>query len=319
MRLDLLNPYSEQETPSDKLSVLDIKAQDERGRWFNVEMQMHLGRALAPRLLYYWARLYGAQLVEGDEYDQLRQTISICFLNQTMFHQREAYHSVFGLWERPRQLCLAEHLEIHLLEIPKFHRAVEALREPLDFWLYFLQNGKELDADALPSRLARPEIQQAMEVLKMFSQSELERDRYENRLKGWRDYRALVRAREEAIQERDEVTRERDEVTRKWDEAARERDEVTRKWDEAARKRDEVTRERDEVTRKWDDATRERDQAIERRDVALEVNRRNLSRRIQLCQRLLGQAQTPCDQLMARSLDDLQSLADQLEQQLPDP
>ena len=165
VRLDLLNPYSEQETPSDKLSVLDIKAQDERGRWFNVEMQMHLGRALAPRLLYYWARLYGAQLVEGDEYDQLRQTISICFLNQTMFHQREAYHSVFGLWERTRQLCLTEHLEIHLLEIPKFHRAVEALREPLDFWLYFLQNGKELDADALPSRLARPEIQQAMEVL----------------------------------------------------------------------------------------------------------------------------------------------------------
>ena len=34
---------------------------------------------------------------------------------------------------------------------------------------------------------------------------------------------------------------------------------------------------------------------------------------------LLGQAPTPGDQLMARSPDDLQSLADQLEQQLPDP
>ena len=51
----------------------------------------------------------------------------------------------------------------------------------------------------------------------------------------------------------------------------------------------------------------------------LKANQRNLSRRIQLCQRLLGQTQTPGDLLMARSLDELQSLADQLEQQLPDP
>ena len=203
IQLDLLNPYSEQDSLSDKLTVLDIKARDERGRWFNVEMQMHLGLALVPRLLFYWARLYGSQLVEGLDYDRLRPTISICFVNQVMFREREAYHSVFRLLEQDSQVCLTEHQELHLLEIPKFRRELEALREPLDFWLYFLKNGKDLDADALPGPLARPDICRAMEVLKVFSQSELERDRYENRLKAQRDLMSLKREREDAIRERE--------------------------------------------------------------------------------------------------------------------
>jgi hypothetical protein len=38
--LQLLNPYNEQITMDDKLSILDIKARDDRGRLFNVQMQM---------------------------------------------------------------------------------------------------------------------------------------------------------------------------------------------------------------------------------------------------------------------------------------
>jgi hypothetical protein len=34
-------------------------------------------------------------------------------------------------------------LEIHVLELPNFERSLVDLREPLDFWLYFLKNGSE--------------------------------------------------------------------------------------------------------------------------------------------------------------------------------
>jgi hypothetical protein len=37
---ELLNPFNLQETLDDKLSVLDIKARDQAGRQFNVEMQI---------------------------------------------------------------------------------------------------------------------------------------------------------------------------------------------------------------------------------------------------------------------------------------
>jgi predicted transposase/invertase (TIGR01784 family) len=38
--LDLLNPFNEKETTDDKLSIVDLKARDQEGRHFNVEMQM---------------------------------------------------------------------------------------------------------------------------------------------------------------------------------------------------------------------------------------------------------------------------------------
>ncbi len=38
--VELLNPFNLQETLDDKLSVLDIKARDQAGRQFNVEMQI---------------------------------------------------------------------------------------------------------------------------------------------------------------------------------------------------------------------------------------------------------------------------------------
>ena len=43
------------ETPDDKTSVMDIKARDETGRQFNVEMQLLAYGAFRPRALYYWS------------------------------------------------------------------------------------------------------------------------------------------------------------------------------------------------------------------------------------------------------------------------
>ena len=37
---ELLNPFNPKEGLNDKLSILDIKARDESGRQFNIEMQM---------------------------------------------------------------------------------------------------------------------------------------------------------------------------------------------------------------------------------------------------------------------------------------
>jgi hypothetical protein len=50
---------------------------------------------------------------------------------------------------------------VHLIELPKFTKRLEELEKPLDLWLYFLQNGEQLDADALPGSLDIPEIRWA--------------------------------------------------------------------------------------------------------------------------------------------------------------
>jgi len=64
-----------------------------------------------------------------------------------------------------------------------------------------------MDADALPRPLDTPEICRAMEVLKMFSQNEMERELYEGRLKEKRDRQMFETQVATAIRERDEARR----------------------------------------------------------------------------------------------------------------
>jgi len=151
-------------------------------------MQMVPPPIYPQRVLYYWAVLYGQQLREGERYDRLQPTISISFVNKVLFPEFPEYHLDFQLRcsQRP-ELVFTEQQSVHLIELPKFTRRVEELGDELDAWCYFLVHGASLDPDNLPAALRIPAIVRAMEVLKMLAQSELERERYEARLKDWRD------------------------------------------------------------------------------------------------------------------------------------
>ena len=77
--IELLNPFNPKESADDKLSILDIKARDQSGRQFNVEMQMlayPLLREAHPLLLLPAApaaasRGPGLPGAEADHFDQL--------------------------------------------------------------------------------------------------------------------------------------------------------------------------------------------------------------------------------------------------------
>ena len=51
----LLNPYNNKEHSRDRLSILDIKATDEQGRQYNIEMQLTDQVYYNQRALYYWS------------------------------------------------------------------------------------------------------------------------------------------------------------------------------------------------------------------------------------------------------------------------
>jgi predicted transposase/invertase (TIGR01784 family) len=293
--LELLNPYSEKMVLDDKLSILDIKARDEQGRLFNVEMQMVATASLRQRFLYYWSRLYSQQLAEGDDYTQLRPTISICFVNGDVFPGRAAHHNVFRLLEADGQLCLTDDLLMHVIEIPKFTGSLGELEKPLDFWLYFFKNGVELDADGLPEPLNTREIRQAMEVLKMLAQDDLERELYEGRLKAKRDLQTL------------ETQRRTLETQRRTLETQRRTLETQRRTLETQRMALETALE--EWQKRCAEASRERDEA--RRDV-----RNALAERIQLCERLLRRSVSSAEDLAGRDVEQLREMAERLEREL---
>jgi len=229
VEVELLNPYSEKMTLDDKVSILDIKARDDQGRLYNLEMQMLATASLVQRLLYYWSKIYSQQLAEGDDYTRLRPTISICFVNGVLFADQPQHHTVFRLLDATGKLCLTDDLVVHLIELPKFRRTLAELRTPLDFWLYFFKNGVELDADALPDALNRPDQQKAMGVLKMLAQNDVERELYEGRLKAKRDMQTLETLRDqwqrqavESEQRYEAANREREAANREREAANRE-------------------------------------------------------------------------------------------------
>ena len=51
--IELLNPYNLKDAADAKLSILDIKACDQSGRQFNVEMQIVVRPSFGKRIVYY--------------------------------------------------------------------------------------------------------------------------------------------------------------------------------------------------------------------------------------------------------------------------
>ncbi len=199
--VEILNPITEPVVLDEKLSILDIRARDQSGRQFNVEMQMVTHAALQSRFLYYWAKLYSSQLESGDRYDLLRPVVSICFLDALLFPTSGEYHLPFRLWNPESQLVLSKDLEIHLFQLPNFTKTDRELSEPLDLWLYFLNNGMQLDPEDLPTVFQVPELDEAMGALRMLTQDEIERARYEDREKARRDALSWERAMERRLSE----------------------------------------------------------------------------------------------------------------------
>jgi hypothetical protein len=78
---------------------------------------------------------------------------------------------------------------LHVLELPKFTKQITELQSGLDIWLYFLRHAAKMDTEGLPAVLQeQPLVVRAFGELKMLTQSDLERERYEARRKAQLDY-----------------------------------------------------------------------------------------------------------------------------------
>lgn len=68
--VELKNPYNLANYFSDKMSILDIKATDEKGRVFDIEMQMGEQSYFGKRELYYWGKAFTDQLGAGRNFSE---------------------------------------------------------------------------------------------------------------------------------------------------------------------------------------------------------------------------------------------------------
>src|SRR3984957_15422293 len=93
--IELLNPYNSRNFIGDKQSILDIKAKDLLGNYYNIEVQISDEGDYTERALLYWAKLYADQLKASDPYNKLRKAIAIHVLNFTNIPDAPDYYNIF--------------------------------------------------------------------------------------------------------------------------------------------------------------------------------------------------------------------------------
>ena len=190
--LTLLNPYNHKTHTSDKGTILDIKAKDDKGRWYNIEMQMTDQVSYNQRALYYWSRLYSQQLKEGDAFSKLTKTISIHVLNFDHFDEPD-YHNVYPILNAKTHRRCFEHLELHFVELKKFNKDLSHLTTALDRWTIFLNKAEQWERNFVPQELSSdPAIAKAAHVLDTLSLDETEEELYEAKLKWLRDQAGVI-------------------------------------------------------------------------------------------------------------------------------
>lgn len=118
--VEIKDPFNIKSFPIDKESIVDIKATDETGKRYNIEVQSTGNENFKHRSLYYWAKLYSSQLQEKDFYTKLRPTICINVLNFILFEELDYVHSCFLLREiNDPEYVLTDHIILHFLELIK--------------------------------------------------------------------------------------------------------------------------------------------------------------------------------------------------------
>ena len=207
----LLNPYNPKNFKNDKLSVLDIKATNQDGTRFNIEIQISDEADYDKRALYYWAKLYTKQLQVAEDYSKLSKAIGIHILNLTSIPEVKKYHNVFTVTEQETGEPYFTDLELHTIELKKFSSnsdeelsdIVFKVKNALDMWLAFLTRNDLLITDKLPKELNDANLKKAINVLSVMNFTPAEREAYEDHLKFLRiEANSLKKAEQKGMEKR---------------------------------------------------------------------------------------------------------------------
>ena len=265
--VEILNPYNDREFLSDKLSIVDVKASDQAGTTYQIEVQVAIHGGLEARILYTWSDVYGSQLKSGEDYTKLKPVISIWVLTGILFKDSDAFHHHFQPWDRQNEVLLNEHCSIHVLELEKWDK--DEVELELDRWTRFFRDGRELDDAHLPEFMNTLEMRQAMATLRQFSEKERAYDVYQCRMDYLREQATIRTLMENALRET-EAARQETEASRLREEAATQREEAATQREEAALRETLAATQREEA------ALREKETARLGEEAALRENERLL-------------------------------------------
>lgn len=175
--IEILNPYQAPRIKDLKETTLDVKARDKRGITFIVEMQVERQEYFGKRALYYSSKAYISQIEKSIDYPKLNQVIFIGILDFSIFNNKNylSRHLILNLETYENEI---KDLEFNFIELNKFTKKEEDLKEIVDKWIYFIKNAGDLDV--VPRKVEMPdEIKEAFDIADRHNWTKEEQEVYE--------------------------------------------------------------------------------------------------------------------------------------------
>lgn len=138
------NPYQFPRIAGEKSSIIDVRATEEGGRQFVIEMQVASPDGFDKRVQYYASRDYSLQISSGEDYINLKPTIFIGILNFRYFSGSEylSYHSILDESTYENKL---KDIRFAFIELPKFQKSESDLSSLIDKWTFFIKHAPSLE------------------------------------------------------------------------------------------------------------------------------------------------------------------------------
>ncbi|HYU32043.1 MAG TPA: Rpn family recombination-promoting nuclease/putative transposase [Thermoanaerobaculia bacterium] len=196
-----------------KLSVVDVKCFDERGRHYVVEMQVLNVEGFEKRVVYNTSKAYVTQLRAGEDYPGLDDVVGVTICDFLLWSGPPDAGGepvpMLSRWRMQEQhggaLGLSQ-VQYVFLELPKY-RSGDDPQGTIDRWAYFFREAENLEV--VPPALSQAPYREALEVARMASFSAGELDLYDRAKIAEQDARgALTLAKRQSREEGREEGRE---------------------------------------------------------------------------------------------------------------
>ena len=214
-KVEVKNPEIPKNMLDEKLAILDIRAEINEDTILDVEMQVANQYNISERSTIYTAKMISSGVKVGEEYKDMKKTISINILNFNYF-KTNTYHNIAHMkfekikkeeyvdmgYEKEQEM-VTEKVEMHFIELPKFVQKDSGTKSKLEQWLWVMVGkGDKMEKAGKENK----EVEKTIDELNTMNLSEEERIMYEEREKAIINYNfgmasAERHGREEGLKE----------------------------------------------------------------------------------------------------------------------
>ena len=170
------------DSPEKKLAIVNVRCKDNHGRYFIVEMQMVWNEQFFQRTLFNAATTYSHQLEKGNPFKKLRDVYALALVNSEAFEyqNQSGYMQEFYLTNRNYTADVRTDLSLIFVELKRFKPADKGSRAIKDLWLRFLTEIDEQTEKVDDELLENPDINKALDIVKISAYSEPDLYEYNN-------------------------------------------------------------------------------------------------------------------------------------------